>query len=99
MTKVKINSIVKVPNGKTYYIALSNTVNCSNSKINRMKSLILKQINEINKVSADTPVIIQHDGFLEQFMDYYQSKIKFPHYIGNSQQVVDYINSQIEEMA
>lgn len=99
MTIVKINSIVETPNGKTYYIVLSNTVNCSNSKINRMKSLILKQIIEINKVSANTPVIIQHDGFLEQFMDYYRSKIKFPHYIGNSQQVVDYINSRIAEAA
>ena len=91
--KIKISNSMSAPNGKTYYFVCSNTVDCSSSKINRMKKVLIEQINDINKVSADNPVIIQHDGYLEKHMDYYQSLIKAPHFIGSTEQVIDHLNA------
>ena len=86
-----------IVNNKTYYIVQSNTVNCSQSKISRMRKLILEQINEVNLVDAETPVVIQHDGYLEKYMSYYQSLIKSPHFIGSTEQVIDYLNMEAAE--
>jgi hypothetical protein len=91
--KINITAVGKL-NGQTYHIIQSNTVNCSSSKINRMKKVLIEQINEVNKVNADTPIIIQHDGYLEKHMNFYQSLIKAPHFIGSTEQVIHHLTEE-----